>query len=138
MKLSTVTAIATVLLLLLLPVKGALPQKLDPGEVMYQDQLGNWCIHPAPPAPAPLIPFRLDSSLVNSPIYQPAAIPTNVPIRIEHGIDLGIETQYTQLSSLDLNLSSHNDGFLGVGFDSDDCILPAVSTDSSNDSEASF
>ena len=136
MRLSTVTIITTVLLLLLLPVKGALPRKLDPDEVMVQDQWGNWLVCPAPPAAqAPPIPFRFVLTLVNSPIIQPAASPTNVPIRIEHEINIGNDIRHTQLSSLKLISSSHNDGFMGVGFNSNDGNLLTGSTDSNNDSE---
>jgi hypothetical protein len=116
MKLSTVTTIATVLLLWLLPVMGAHPRKLDPDELLVQDDKGNWIICPAPAPPsltAPLVPFRFDSSLVNSPITQPAVIPTNVPIRIDHEIDIENDIQHAQqLSILDFyGTSSHNDRF---------------------------
>ena len=138
MKPSPIIAIATVLLLLLLSVKGAPPRKLDPDEEIYTDQSGKVFVRrprstPAPPAS--LIPIQFDSSFVNSPIAQPTASPINVPIRIEHEIDLGIDTRYTQLSSLNLNFSHNDERFLDVGFDSDDCKLPAVSSDSSKESE---
>ena len=116
MKLSTVTTIATVLLLWLLPVMGAHPRKLDPDEILVQDDSGNWivCSAPAPPSPpAPLVPFQYGSSLVISPIIQPAASPTNVPIRIDHEIDIGNDIRHAQqLSILDFyGTSSHNDRF---------------------------
>lgn len=114
MKLSTVTTIATVLLLWLLPVMGAHPRKLDPDEVFVQDDSGNWIVCPAAPAPpsppAPLVPFRFDSSLVNSPITQPAVIPTNVPIRIDHEIDIGNDIRHAQQLFI-LETSSRNDRF---------------------------
>ena len=115
MKTSAITTIATVLLLRLLPVMGAHPRKLDPDEILVKDESGDWivCSAPAPPAPpAPLVPFRFDSSLVNSPITQQAVIPTNVPIRIDHEINIGNNIRHTQLSSLDFFESSpRNDRF---------------------------
>ena len=140
MKPSPITTIATVLLLLLLSIKGALPWKLDPDKEIYTDESGKVHVRrplstpPAPP-PASLLPFQFDSSFVNSPIAQPTASPINAPIRIEHEIDLGIDTRYTQLSFLNLNPSRNNDMFLDVGFNSDDCKLPALLSDSSKDSE---
>ena len=137
MKLSTVTTIATVLLLWLLPVMGAHPRKLDPDELFVQDANGNWIVCPAPapaPAPAPLVPFRFDSSLVNSPITQPAVIPTNVPIRIDHEIDIENDIQHAQqLSILDFyGTSSHNDRFPVASSSASSRSRRRVSDDGSN------
>ena len=57
--------------------------------------------------------FWFNSTLVISPINQPAAFPTNLPIRIDHEIDIGNNIQHTQqLSVLDFfETSSCYDSF---------------------------
>ena len=136
MKLSLAAVIATVVLLLVKGAPGAPPRKLDPDNVTLTDEYRNVSIRRSAPAQASLLPFPFDSSNVNLPISQPVAIPIDLPIRIEHEIDLGINTGYSQFDSFEWNNRhpSGNDRFLDFGFDSDDCKLPTVSSDSDEDS----